>query len=111
MTVKDALIKLPMWAQTLMRVVPFFLCVPSCPLWFWHLHFINHQGHEGTQKRQVENSYLIRLSLLGNETNSGASARGVSEDKKTPAPAQVELNTGGPFSHPRFNAHARFQWQ
>src|ERR1700690_3696813 len=29
-----------------------FLCEPSCPLWFKHLHFINQKGHEGTQRKE-----------------------------------------------------------
>jgi hypothetical protein len=27
-----------------------FLCVPLCPLWLWHLHFINHKG---TQRKNL----------------------------------------------------------
>jgi hypothetical protein len=27
-----------------------FLCVPLRPWWFSHFHFINHKGHEGTQR-------------------------------------------------------------
>src|ERR1700674_732172 len=30
-----------------------FLCVPLCPLWFQHLHFINHKGHKGTRRKDV----------------------------------------------------------
>src|SRR5579863_6926821 len=33
-----------------------FLCVPSCPLWFKHLNFINHEGHEGTQRKPKQES-------------------------------------------------------
>ena len=28
-----------------------FLCVTLCPLWFQHLQFVNHKGHEGTQRK------------------------------------------------------------
>jgi hypothetical protein len=31
------------------------LCVPLCPLWLQHLHFINHKGHKGTQGKKVAN--------------------------------------------------------
>jgi hypothetical protein len=29
-----------------MALRTFFLCVPSCPLWFKLLYAINHKGHE-----------------------------------------------------------------
>jgi hypothetical protein len=30
-----------------------YLCVTLCPLWFRHLHFINHKAHEGTRKKNA----------------------------------------------------------
>lgn len=28
-----------------------FLCLPPCPLWFWHLNLVNHEGHKGTRRK------------------------------------------------------------
>ena len=35
---------------TLQKPFSVLLCEPSCPLWFWHLHFMNHEGHNGSQR-------------------------------------------------------------
>jgi hypothetical protein len=61
-------------------------CVPSVSWWFWHLYFINHKGHEGTQRMPLDALHIRNFigGFLG--VNLGCAARAW-----TPAPTLVLL--------------------